>query len=444
MNSSCDLVGNKAPQGAALYLTGAKGVTLDNHTVTDNLAFSGSVVYMTESSVAATGVTFKSGVDLQEDSSNRAVQSDSASELSLTGCIFDGWRGDTVVYHRNSDAGSISLDSCDFRSSFASMAVFSLNSDAKIRNAVVDDATYAHAGRFNNSLTLVNRAMDCSSQGICGPGACVDSALGVLCECLEADTCLHDGGGVGGSALSAVLNTPPERETYSPDQVSFELVVSSEGDGTSYAIWNLEFEADDLELLVAPSSGIVPTGGNVTVSVTGTPAGQDVGGNLTSRFYLNSGGNTSAGGNSIEGVDVTLAVESAFFLCSAFEYAVPLENDTIGVSCEQCVSIDGEEGVACERPGATLASLPIREGYWRSGRDSVRVHECFTSDACAGATVVASADDYCQDGYQGPCESSTESRVFFCVGWACVVRHARCVVDNATHVQMGLSLEKPS
>ncbi|CAM9585921.1 unnamed protein product, partial [Laminaria digitata] len=52
--------------------------------------------------------------------------------------------------------------------------------------------------------------------------------------------------------------------------------------------------------------------------------------------------------------------------------------------CEQCISIEGGEGVDCDTPGATLASLPIREGYWRSSRDSVLVRECFSSDACAG------------------------------------------------------------
>lgn len=401
VNSSCDLIGNESPQGAALYLTGAKGVTLNNHSVTENLAYSGSVLYLTDSSVVATGVMFESGVDLQEDSSNRAVQSDSTSELILTDCAFDGWRGDTIVYHRNSNAGSLWLDSCEFRSIFASMAVFSLNSDAKIRNAVVDDCTYAHGSRLNNSLTLVNRALDCTNQDICGPGACVDSALGVLCECLDASTCLNDG---GGGALSIGLKTPPESETYSPDPVYFELVVSSEGDGTSYAIWDLEFEAVDLELLVAPSSGIFPTGRNVTVAVTGTPAGQDVGGDLTSRFSLASVGSSTAGRNSTEGVN--LAVELTFYLCSAFEFAVPLVNDTSGVSCQQCVSIEGGEGVRCDSPGATLASLPIREGYWRASQDSVIVHECFNSDACAGATQVSSSDDYCQDGYQGPCEST--------------------------------------
>ncbi|CAN0275792.1 unnamed protein product [Laminaria digitata] len=73
--------------------------------------------------------------------------------------------------------------------------------------------------------------------------------------------------------------------------------------------------------------------------------------------------------------------------------------------CEQCASIEGVEGVECETPGATLASLPIRPGYWRLNRDSLVIHECLHADACVGAAAeVSSADGYCDEGYSGPCE----------------------------------------
>lgn len=399
VNSTCDLIGNQAPQGAALYLTGVESATLENHAVTNNLALSGSVLYMTESVVVADGVSFISGVDLQEDSYNRAVQSDSSSKLTAKGCVFKGWLGDTVIYHRNSDAGSLILDRCDFSGSSATTAVFSLNSDAIIRNAVVDDSTFENAGRLENSLTLVNRALTCRDGDLCGPGECVDSALGVLCECLDADTCLDDGGGV-----SLRVETPPASDTYSPEGVSFELVVSSNEEGTTNVIWDLTFEADGLELDVAPSSGVLPPGGSLTVSVSGTPTGLSLGGALTSTFNLTSLGTTTSSDSVPR---VTLNVDSTFYFCSAFEYAVPSANDTYGVSCEPCVSIEGGEGVNCDSPGATLASLPIRQGYWRMGQDAVVVHRCGHYEACAGATDIASADDYCKDGYEGPCESPT-------------------------------------
>lgn len=405
VNSSCDLIANQALQGSAIYLTSVKSVTLHNLTLTTYLALGGGMLYMTESSVVANGVSFLSGGVLQEDSPSRAIQSDGNSALSATGCVFGGWLSDTVVYHRSSAVGSLSLDSCDFRSSSTIMAAFSLNSDASIRNAVVGDNTFANTGRLNNSLPLVNRATDCNSTNICGPGRCVDSTLGVLCECLHADNCLNDGGG-----LSLVMETPPASATYSPDRVSFELVVSSAIDGTTYAIWDLAFEAEYLDLDVAPSSGVLPPGGSITVVVTGTAVTQGVSGNLTSIFSLTSVG--SASSKSTAGV--TLEVYSPFYLCSAFKYANPLAVEDGGFSCVSCISIRGGTGVDCTSPGATLTTLPLRQGYWRSGRESLVVHKCGHSVACAGATEVLSADDYCADGYQGPCESPN-SRYFACL-----------------------------
>ena len=98
------------------------------------------------------------------------------------------------------------------------MAVTSPNSNAVIRNAVIGDSMFANAivGNLNSSMTLVDRALSCSDSTACGAGACVDSALGVLCECLEDGECLDDGGG-----LSLSLKTPPEAVTVSPSKVSY-------------------------------------------------------------------------------------------------------------------------------------------------------------------------------------------------------------------------------
>ncbi|CAN0362427.1 unnamed protein product, partial [Laminaria digitata] len=76
------------------------------------------------------------------------------------------------------------------------------------------------------------------------------------------------------------------------------------------------------------------------------------------------------------------------------------------VSCEQCATITGDKGVNCGSPGATLASLPLRPGYWRSNVTSRVVRKCFNSAACTGKTEVSGSDDYCEEGYTGPCEST--------------------------------------
>ena len=403
VTSSCDLIANESPQGAAIYLLNVKSATFENHIVTDNLASSGSAVNVAASSVVARGVTFESSVGLQDYSSNRAIQLDKRTTLDAEQCVFNGWVGDTVVYNLNSASGSLILDSCDFSGSSAAMAVVSPNSAAEIRNAVVSNTTLTNAvaRTLNSSLTLVDRALVCSDSNACGAGDCVDSLLGVLCECLEGGECLSDGG-----ELSLSLKTPPQNETFSPDPVSYELMVSSAVSGTTFAIWDLEFDGGDLDLNVVPSSGVLPPGGSAIVTVTGTSSKKDVGGDLISNFYLSSVGTANADSIAV----VKLEVISTFYLCQAYGYAEPQSGDDVNeFSCEQCGNIKGEKGVNCESPGATLAKLPIMPGYWRSSNASVIVHQCLHSDACSGGRQITKADDYCADGYNGPCES-THSR----------------------------------
>lgn len=396
VNSTCDLVANESPQGAAAYLTYVRNATFENLDVIDNVASGGSVVYVAYSSVEAKGVTFESTIGLLEDSSNRAIQLDSASSLEAEDCVFAGWLGDTVLHSTNPVNGSLVLNRCDFTRSSAAMAVISPYSDAEIRNAVFGDLTLENAALLDGAPSLVDNAVVCSDSIACGPGACVDSALGVMCECFWNGECLDDGG-----AISVAIQTVPSRVTVSPDPVSFEVMVSAAADGTTYAVWDMTFAADDLELVVVPSSGVLPPGGNVTVTVTGTPLTEDVGGDLSSQFLVVSpGGDTS---DATEGV--SLEVVSTFYLCRSFEFAVPVVVDAEeSIECEPCAAIMGTEGVDCDNPGATLASLPVREGYWRSGKQSQVIHSCSHGDACAGATQISGSDDYCAEGYKGPCE----------------------------------------
>ena len=400
------MISNEAPQGAAAYLTYVKQpMRFENLSVTDNVASSGgSVFYVAESSVVMTGVTFNTSIVIQEDSSNRAVQLDEGSTLFGDGCVFIGWLGDTVVRSANPDNGSLVLNSCDFRGNSASMMVVSPHSDAEIRNALVDETTLANAVVEDGSVKLVDRALNCSDAGACDhEGGCEDSVLGVLCVCIDEDTpCLIDGG-----TLALRVTTHPENVTYNPNPVHFELTVSAEKGGKTSAIWALSYEADALELEVVPESGVLPPGESLIVNVTGTPVGNNIGGNLASKFTLISMGSASLLTGSSEGIVVqTLEVGSTFYLCQAFQYAMPTGGDdsTESVECEQCAAIEGAEGVDCSKPGATRASLPIKKRYWRENNTSLTVLSCLHSDACKGATTVNTSEDYCADGYKGPRE----------------------------------------
>ncbi|CAN0456431.1 unnamed protein product, partial [Ectocarpus sp. 12 AP-2014] len=131
VNSSCDLIGNGAPQGAATYLTGVTSANFEAHNVTDNVATAGgSVLGVSGSSVVMRGVNFQSADGLQEETCIFGVHTDSTATLVAEDCVFGGWLGDTVFYHANPSAGSLVLNSCDFSESSTTMAVTSPYSDA--------------------------------------------------------------------------------------------------------------------------------------------------------------------------------------------------------------------------------------------------------------------------------------------------------------------------
>ena len=260
VNSSCNVISNEAPQGAAAYLAYVKEqARFENGSMTDNVASVGSVFYAEESSIVLTGVTFESSIPIQEDSSNRAVQLDEGSTLFGDGCVFTGWLGDTVVRSANPDNGSLVLNSCEFRGNSASMMVVSPHSDAEIRNAFVDEITLANAAIEDGSVELVDRALNCSNSGACGhEGGCVGSVLGVLCVCIDDDIpCLIDEG-----TLALGVKTHPENVTYNPNPVQFKLTVFADKSGKTSVIWALIYEADDLELEMVPKRGVLPPGEN--------------------------------------------------------------------------------------------------------------------------------------------------------------------------------------
>lgn len=53
--------------------------------------------------------------------------------------------------------------------------------------------------------------------------------------------------------------------------------------------------------------------------------------------------------------------------------------------------------------GATLATLEVLPGFYRSSETSTDIRECFHKQACEGGSAVGT---YCAEGYIGPCEEA--------------------------------------
>lgn len=49
-----------------------------------------------------------------------------------------------------------------------------------------------------------------------------------------------------------------------------------------------------------------------------------------------------------------------------------------------------------------LKMLSIDKGYWRATDTSTDVRVCYNADACSGGTT--GSPDFCEKGYEGPCE----------------------------------------
>eukprot|EP00953_Heterococcus_sp_UTEX-ZZ885_P001671 1428-Heterococcus_DN1.PRE.2 len=79
--------------------------------------------------------------------------------------------------------------------------------------------------------------------------------------------------------------------------------------------------------------------------------------------------------------------------CGAGEYSD-------GAVCVRCA----KESMACNQTGTVSATLPLAAGYWRADLDSLDVKQCWREEACRGGVAVQSSDDYCADGYKGPCK----------------------------------------
>lgn len=79
--------------------------------------------------------------------------------------------------------------------------------------------------------------------------------------------------------------------------------------------------------------------------------------------------------------------------------------------CDECIFDQPNQVPVCEGVmdhsnssggNVTLETISIQPGYWRATVSSTDILECYNGDACLGG--VSGTDDYCLEGYEGPCE----------------------------------------
>ncbi|CAN0008375.1 unnamed protein product, partial [Scytosiphon promiscuus] len=299
----------------------------------------------------------------------------------------------------------------------------------------------------------------------CSPGSvCIDGDLGVYCECYVRESTLEETCVSGDPGLLSLTAISTPGDTFYPDMLLGDLLLSLDADaaaggdvsgvstpsgasssggssmgGTAVGteggvVWNVSAlpvmlsssvaAAEDLMTwTVFPSTGLLLPGHNVTLRVVTLPV-EGFDGEATVTFEADGMAPPTTGDS-----DDDVAVSRRARMRPTFDRRPPTNQGPAHVYCfvsthsvvvlawsppagvsapgRRCVfhSLSSSPvGLDCALPGATTRTLPLRAGYWRASLDSmvIRDHQKLSYDACQGGSTVASEQEYCNDGYEGP------------------------------------------
>eukprot|EP00752_Nemacystus_decipiens_P010943 g9725.t1 len=424
----CNIFRNSALSGPAIYARDKSDVTIQGATLSNNVAATGSVIFVVDqSNIKSFQVVFNDTSGAEDLS---AVQVGEKSSFKGEDTSFVGFGGEAIV----DNEGELYLDHCDFSGSNASVLVHSDGEDAVvvIRNTVLGNDNYFDAERQPKGDSLINVVVSCegSSSPPCSDGSsCLDGDLGVYCLCYKRalnesqEICLdgdvrflslaeETGPGQNTSAESLetfILPDTPEKYLHlslgSDTTSSTTSSRASEEGGAGGVMWTAstssvslseEFDEEDMDWKVFPSTGMLLPGQSVDLRVASSPS-DDFDGIATTTVVVNG-----EALNATAEVDVSFDV--AFYHCDVGEVWKMAETNTSSSSCEICADVveDRAEGIDCEKPGSTTRALPVKSGFWRTTLDSFVIHECLNPDACRGGASVTSVTQYCNEGYEGP------------------------------------------
>ncbi|CAM9981211.1 unnamed protein product [Discosporangium mesarthrocarpum] len=299
------------------------------------------------------------------------------------------WQGQAVVV---TDGGDLILDSCDFRRSSADYIVSAAPAKpALIRNAIFGEFTISGAATGNSddgeAVTLVDNSHACLENDPCGGGIlCEDGGLGVFCSCYTPDVTGEEVCLDGEGQVMLAMAELSAQETIGDEHVLLALKVMALG-GTTPVLWSLEPSSEHYHIYLDHSHGILLQDTNVTVRATAKPI-KSVHPNGDLDIFI------SPTLNSSPNEPHALKVEGKHFLCGKEQY--------YNGSCSECMRIgDGGEGVSCSKPGSTLETISLKQGYWWPNLISLDVRQCIYPSACRGGSDVSSINGYCDQGYKG-------------------------------------------
>ncbi|GMI08655.1 hypothetical protein TrLO_g12649 [Triparma laevis f. longispina] len=101
----------------------------------------------------------------------------------------------------------------------------------------------------------------------------------------------------------------------------------------------------------------------------------------------------------LEAINGTGKTSSASCACGKGKFHDPRHptHDTPEGVCRDCMDLNLPEGFSCDPVGLTLKALPLKDGYWRSSKQSDNIVKCEIDASC----FRASPDENCRSHLLG-------------------------------------------
>jgi predicted outer membrane repeat protein len=291
----------------------------------------------------------------------------------------------SCTFERNAAVDSAGCISADYRTVVSvSSSSFSANSAARggaITSAGclnLDDCTFAdNTASTGGALALLRGSVliadSCSlsgnSAGVSGGAVFTDGALLMRNSSFSSNAAVSGSGGAIAAQAQATVNA-----------TGCSFVANSAAQAGAAV-----FIATAAAAVAAPQLAGSSFGLNTASCCFAT------GHRSTAIVAVNGSSSSSSSASSYACTDVDSGVGSG--CCRAGEYSD-------GALCVRCST----ESLQCTSTGVVAATLPLAAGYWRADLQSLAVRQCWREEACKGGVAVHSSDDYCADGYKGPCK----------------------------------------
>eukprot|EP00752_Nemacystus_decipiens_P008612 g7691.t1 len=425
--------------GGAVYMKNSTISWSGNTTISDNSARDGGGMFFYE---------YVAGSWTGQTTFERNTASWTAGALDVHTYSKVAWNGTTTFEHNTADRGGAMFV-------WLSEVAWTAGNTTFAHNIAVDDggalyATLNHVIECNDHTVFWNNTAaegDGGALGLYGSGASGSSVVNISGDVtFTSNTAFGNGGGVFSSANTAGQHF--ENVTFQYNSASVGGAVATfgtgngdestpaparfvrcrflsnsaaeTGGGVECAFGQEEFTSSHFEDNFADIGGALRLGGKTTID--------------DCAFVANS---ASTRGPAIAAVAFVAINNTVFddntFFCQAGEYVEDVKKvvddgryKTVCFDCPErsecnnCTVRESDGQPTCsialdntvsEHAGASLETLNVSRGYWRSSNLSVLVLACYNPKACLGGQT--GVDDPCNDGYRGPycavCESGYAS-----------------------------------